>query len=66
MFVDALLMLKAEKITRIRVYASHISALIRMRLLFLFVLCMYLLHSMRPYSRGTCVWELYLVWTVNS
>jgi len=48
--VEALFMLKAEKITRIRVKASYISALKGMRLLFLFVLVMYWLHYVRAFS----------------
>jgi len=46
--------------------ASYIRALIGMRLLFLFVILMYLLHSVKAYSRGTCMCEMYLVWIVNS
>ena len=53
MCVEALLMLKAEKITRMQANASYISAVKGMRLLFLFVILMYLLHSVRAYSRGT-------------
>jgi len=36
--------------TRLRVNAAHINALIGMRLLFLFVLLMFLLHSVRDLS----------------
>ena len=48
--VEALFMLKAEKITQMRVKASYISALEDMRLLFLFVLVMYWLHYVRALS----------------
>jgi hypothetical protein len=53
-------MLKAEKIALMRVNASHISALIGMLRCFLFVLLMYLFHSLRVCGRGACLCELYL------
>ena len=64
--VEELPMLKAEKITRMQLNASHISALIGMSLLSVFVILMYLLHSVRAYSRRTCICEMYLVWILNS
>ena len=63
LFVEASLMLKAGKLQE---YELTRHSLIGMRLLILFFLVIYLLHSVMALSRGICAWQMCLFWHLPS